>query len=154
MSQRKNHSSKLAFCIPNDELLSISKTCKCSPKILNQGLYSYQTGIGLLPNHFLYDLTEDVMQRFIPMGIIQYMHEFHKWMNFRTDINKPSNEPTVLTIDDVAFGFYICIGACGVSIIAFIVEILIFGLKKIIEKCIAGYIVIKIFRGGFKMSTL
>jgi hypothetical protein len=93
------------------------------------------------------------MQRLIPMGIAQYMLEFHTWMHFRTDINKPSNEPNVLTIDDLDFGFQIWLGTCGISVIAFIVEIFIFGVKKIIEKFIE-FIVIKVFREGFKMFTV
>ncbi|CAG9799895.1 unnamed protein product [Chironomus riparius] len=140
ISQRKNHSSRLAFFIPNDELVFIKKKCKCSPKILNQALFSIQIGIGLIPNHFLYDLTEDVMQQLIPMGIVQYMLEFHTWMKFRTDIILPSSQPAVLSIDNVAFGFYICMVTCGFSIVAFVMEILIFKLKMRMNKFIGNFV--------------
>lgn len=80
------------------------------------------------------------MQRFVPMGIIQYMLEFHTWMKFKTDINKPSSEPAVLSMDDVAFGFYICMGACGLSIAAFVIEKIIFEFKKRMEKLFEDFI--------------
>ena len=92
------------------------------------------------------------MLKFIPMGIVQHMLEFHTWMHFKTDIYISSSEPAVLSMDDVAFGFYICMGTCGLSIIAFVVEIGIIKAKRRIEKFIENFVT-EIFQRWLNMNT-
>ena len=121
-SQRQNYSAKLAFFIPNEQLAIIRQECKCEPMVLKQPLFTIQVGIGLLPNHFLYDLTNDVVQRFISTGIIQYFYEYYTWLLFYTEISNQETGPQVLSYDDLAFGFHIWIVMCCISSTGFMIE--------------------------------
>lgn len=65
------------------------------------------------------------MQRFIPMGIIEHRYELHRWMMLRDKVSKPESKLRVLNMYDLAFGFYIWLAACNVSVVGFILELMI-----------------------------
>ncbi|CAG9808659.1 unnamed protein product [Chironomus riparius] len=140
--QRENYSARLAFYLPNDQLPILGSVCKCSPRILKQSLFTHQYGISTFRNHFLFELTDEIVQRFIPMGIIQHSYEFHTWVNFRNIVEDVESTQKVLDVDDLAYGFYIWLGACGISIIGFLLELvahcLIVFRQNCCDSCIFG----------------
>ena len=120
--------------MPQDTTASLMKLCKCQPKILKQTLLTYQNGVSMLRNHFLFEATEEVVQRLIPMGIIQHSFELHTWISLRPVIEVEENEPKVLTIDDLEFGFVIYLATCGLSIFGFFCEVFIFRVKSFLGR--------------------
>lgn len=137
--QSQNYSAKLAFFIPDEQLAVLRKVCKCEPKVLKQPLFNIQVGIGLLPNHFLYDLTEDVVQKFISMGIIQNLYNYYSWVLFHTEIRNTGTGPMVLSLDDVTFGFNIWIVMCCLSVIGFLIENLVFRISRVFWQILAYF---------------
>jgi len=77
-------------------------------------------------NSFLYKTLNEVLKKIIPAGIPQYLIKYHEANLFGTFIPFIENSPRVLTIEDLAHGFVLWLGACGVSFIAFLFEILWF----------------------------
>ncbi|KAL7012208.1 hypothetical protein ACKWTF_014690 [Chironomus riparius] len=111
--------------MPQDSIPSLIIRCKCQPKILRQALWTYQNGISMLKNHFLFAATEEVMQKFIPMGLIQHSYDLHNWICLRPIIEPEDTEPIVLTMDELEFGFILWLTVCAVSILGFFCEILL-----------------------------
>lgn len=70
------------------------------------------------------------MQRFIPMGIIQHMYEFYLWMNLRQIVEVEKSNLKILSLDDLAFGFNIWLGTCGISGVSFLIEIVYFKIRE------------------------
>lgn len=132
--------------MPDDQLVMIRQNCTCESKILKQPLYNVQVGIGLLPNHFLYDLTEDVIQRFIPMGIIQFLYESHMWSLFHSEIKTNIAGPKVLSVEDIAFGLHIWVAMCCISLIGFLIEKLVHKFMRFFMANFAYFSVSMIFR--------
>ena len=59
------------------------------------------------------------------MGIIQHLIEFYTWSLYYTEVEKEQTNPIVLSLDDLAFGFYIWLITFGFSILGFIAEYLV-----------------------------
>jgi hypothetical protein len=116
--------------MPEDTLQFFNTICRCSPMILEQGLFTIQNGFATYRNHFMFDLTEHLMQRFIPMGIAQHIFDFNHWLIFRQYIEIESKEPQVLVMNDLGFGFVIWLIACGISTVGYFAEILKFKMRK------------------------
>jgi hypothetical protein len=98
----------------------------------------------MLRNHFLFAATEEVMQKFIPMGIIQHSYELHNWICLRPIIEPEVNDPKVLTLDDLEFGFILWLTACGLSIFGFLCEILLFRTRNFVGASSLACLVSKI----------
>lgn len=118
--------------MPQDTIANLINKCKCQPKILKQSLLTYQNGISMLQNHFLFAATEEVVQRLIPMGIIQHSYEFHNWICLRPIVEPDENDPIVLTMDELEFGFIMWLAVCGLAVVGFIVEIIAFRLQNLV----------------------
>lgn len=72
-----------------------------------------------------------LLERILPAGIPKYLLDYHMWMLFKKYEGFIDNSPKVLTINDLCFGFVLWLGACGLSIVAFMLEIVRFKLRKI-----------------------
>ncbi|KAL7012205.1 hypothetical protein ACKWTF_014687 [Chironomus riparius] len=130
----QNSTARIAFFIPDDSLVIFREKCNCLPKVLKQTLLTYQNGIAMLKNNFLFKQTEEVVQRFIEMGIMQHLYEYHVWVCNRPVIAIDENKPKILTMDDLEFGFTIWIAVICASILGFLFEIVRFWIKKLIRK--------------------
>ena len=144
LKRRQDFASKIAFFMPQDAIATLITDCKCQPKILKQTLLTYQNGISMLRNHFLFEATEEVVQRLIPMGIIQHSFELHTWISLRPVIEVEGSEPNVLTMDDLEFGFVIYLATCGLSILGFLYEFIKFGLKAVFGSFAYRFLVVRI----------
>jgi len=69
------------------------------------------------------------------MGIIQHSYKFHTWVNFRNIVEEEESTQKVFDIDDLAYGFYIWIGSCGISIAGFLLELIVYYLKMLRRNC-------------------
>jgi hypothetical protein len=93
--------------------------------ILNQRFFVTSVGLATSNNHFIFPLADDVMQNLISAGIPQHLEKFHidSILHPYQD-DDDAKEPIVLSIDDLNFGFIIWLVTSGVSVAAFIFEIL------------------------------
>lgn len=87
---------------------------------LQERLFSNQICFGIWKNHFMHPLIEKAMKGMITGGIAR--HEFDRFTADRVD-EKPKR-PKVLAFIDLSFGFYIWLGACGISTCMFFCEVL------------------------------
>lgn len=87
----------------------------------------------MVRNHFLFEMTEEVIDRFIPMGIIQHSYEFHVWMHDRPGYPEKISNLKILGLEDLSFGFNIWIVTCTISVFGFLCEFLIYKMKKLMD---------------------
>lgn len=100
--------------------------CKQSPLKLKQFLMTSLMGLTTFRNNFLFHTVNDVMELILPAGIPQYWYDFHIWSCYkRVTIDMPSDEPKVLSFYDLQVGFILWLGACGVSFIVWLIEMLL-----------------------------
>lgn len=100
---------------------------------LREKLFSGHTAFYFPKNHFLFEALEEVLQLSIPFGIPQHNHEkFDK--PFEIEISATNNEPKILTIEDLSFGYVLWLIACAVSISGFLIEILLWLISKLFKK--------------------
>lgn len=116
--------------MPAEELMMLKLICKCSPIVLKQKLFTCQVGLAMAKNHYFFEVVQDIVEKFIPMGIMQYLNKLHIQANFKQAIFDPKNNLKVLNVDDLAFGFYIWLGACLISVCGFFLELTCFSIRK------------------------
>lgn len=123
-SQIDNSSAKLAFYSSLDTINIFDLRYKRSPKILKEILFRRQSGFAFRRNNFMYPLTEIVLQRIIPTGVMKFISEYGYWLSVRTDPAEDDGGPSILVFDDLSFGFVLWLGACGISTCAFLLEVI------------------------------
>lgn len=90
----------------------------------------------LIKNHFLNDLIVEVMPFLSAAGILQHSVDYHTWILYKKVYFEPPQEPQVLAIDDLSFGFVLWLGSCGISFAAFIFELIHPTLFRLMRKLI------------------
>lgn len=130
----------MAFFLQDDHLRNFNFEFKIHAKPLKERLYAVASAITFYRNNFMLRLTDEVMQGLITGGIPQ---NFYK-RTLSPIIPEKQNQPTVLKIEDLKFGFIIWLISCGISILFFSFELLwIFYLKLLIEiKNLIGLILV------------
>jgi hypothetical protein len=109
-------------------------------------------GDGRLPvlytvrNSFLYKKLNQILEKLIPMGIPQYLVKYHEANMFGTFIASGLNGPTVLTVEDLTYGFVLWLGACGVSTVAFLMENLWFRVTRVLWNFVNLWIILTFLR--------
>lgn len=100
---------------------------------MKEKLQKFLYGVSLMRNNFLYNLTESVMSSLVEGGIPQYFLTYIEDVVLR---EKPSDpvEPKTFSIEDLEFGFIIFLVACGISIVAFLIEIVYFYGARYLKK--------------------
>lgn len=104
----------------------------------------FGTGI----NDQIFWLLNEVMEGLINGGIVQHSLKFHK--DFLFPIH-PEEEigPSVLSLNDLSFGFYIWLGSCGIAVLAFLSELFVVFCKKFLKylkKLLGLYLMLKILK--------
>ncbi|KAG5683273.1 hypothetical protein PVAND_012563 [Polypedilum vanderplanki] len=61
----------------------LNELCDCKNLLLAQVYHTDLVSITLPKFHYLFDLTNEVMQRLRDAGIIQHSVDFHKWILHR-----------------------------------------------------------------------
>ncbi|KAG5679802.1 hypothetical protein PVAND_009340 [Polypedilum vanderplanki] len=89
---------------------------------------SYQTllcSFVFFPNHFLYQLTNDAVQRLTSAGIMQHLYDNYIKQDLKYEKKFiEESEPQVFALSDLDFGFYVWLGTCAVAIFVFLIELL------------------------------
>jgi hypothetical protein len=90
--------------------------------ILDEKLVTSQYGFGFRTNHFLFHLTDHVVQRLLATGIIQNMLENQNEICERY-LYEDNSEPQVFHLEDVAFEFVVWIVPFGFCLLVFAAEL-------------------------------
>ena len=121
--------AKLAFFLENVQFVTLNSICKgAAVKLKNFKGDGEVPVLYTLSNSFLYKTLNQILEKMIPAGIPQYLVKFHESNLFGTFVASVASGPSVLTIEDLAHGFVLWLGACGVSFIAFFLELMWFRL--------------------------
>lgn len=94
-------------------------------------LYTTSDAFLFLDNSFYFRMLKNIIDNLIPSGVMDYLIENHYAKKF--EIQKLEEDPKVLSIDDLLFGFKIWFGSCLISFLAFFFEQLV-RLKKRFDK--------------------
>lgn len=120
----------------------ITTKLKIQPLEMDESLMTLNLGFGFNANNFMYSLTQDVMDKLLPMGIIQH------WMDadFLEIYKGFSNvkQPKVLNVEDLSFGFVLWLLACGLSCGCFLVEVLYERLKEVVRMAVGLVLMFKV----------
>lgn len=102
----------------------------------------------------LYDILHDVLEKTIPAGIPQYLEKYSIDVLFSKYEPYVDEEPKVLTLNDLGFGFVVWLVACGISMIGYAAEKLTFQLRKPMRTLIGLILFLKLFTWYLKRNTL
>jgi hypothetical protein len=125
--------------------------------VLEERLYTLSLAFALPRNHFMYHLNEKVIQNLQASGVIK------KHMDYRSALcympYEPKEwEPKVFKLNDLLFGFYIWLVACGVSSAVMAVEwTWVHGKRttiRIVRNTVGLWIIIAKLRRGFHYRYL
>lgn len=146
---------KKAFFMEDIQYSTFNTICRGSALKL-KGFREDTTITALLTNKnsFIYEFLDDFLQKTIPFGIPQYLMSFHYFMLFKHYEVLNVKEPKVLTIDDLSFGFVLWLGACGISLITFLIELFMLKLRRIIRNLIGLWNILAILRWRLKVVIL
>ena len=77
-------------------------------------------GLATQPNAFYFKMIENTVDSLIDTGVISYLieNEIGKKIKF----GQPNSEPSVLSMNDLSFGFNIWLGFCVLSVVSFVIE--------------------------------
>ena len=76
---------------------------------------------------FYFRMIKNVVYNLIDTGVVAYLVDNR--VLIRQKFSNPESEPNVLNIDDLMFGFNIWLGFCGISGLAFVIEMFL-GIKS------------------------
>ena len=95
---------------------------------MDESLLTLNLGFGFNANNFMYSLTEDLIKKLHPMGIIQHWMDA-EFFNIQHGFLRVKI-PKVLRVEDLRFGFVLWLMACCMSCVCFIVEVSYVKLKE------------------------
>jgi len=145
--------AKLAFFMEDIQYTTRNSFCQgAGIKLKNFKKEATLSVLFTLRNSFLYDTINNIMEKTVPAGIPQYLIKYHEFNMFKVFVPSASSPVRVLTIQDLEYGFVIWLGACGISIIGFLLEVMLFNVEVCFKNFMGLWIVITIFRN--KLRTL
>lgn len=104
---------------------------KIQPRLMNFKYRSLLYGVGVMTNNFIYEVTEEVLEILAQAGIPQYLAKYIEEVVLRAPIYE-EKEAEVFSVEDLKFSFIILTCSCAISFCVFIMEILIFYIRKFI----------------------
>lgn len=122
-SQSQNESAKLALCVDEFFLNHVETDTKTQyywNKITNSVLYTSYEVFVFWNYAFYFRMLRHVINELIPSGIMKYLVEKHYTKKWKFE--KLEDGPSILTVNNLSFGFNIWLGCCLISICAFIIE--------------------------------
>jgi hypothetical protein len=99
---------------------------------LKEILFSSQSCFMFPKNFFMLDLVDDAVQQLLSTGMIQHLKENNERLN-RPKRQDPKGLQ-VLSVEDLKYGFIIWLVTCGVSLAAFLTEILVKFIWEVLKK--------------------
>jgi len=145
-------SAKLAFFIEDIQYKALNSFCDGAAVQLKNfhksaGISSFLTK----RNSFIHDVLDDVLDKTIPAGIPQYLLKYHFDIVFKEFDPGADNEPKVLTLDDLSFGFVLWGFACGIATVSFFFELLKLSIRKIVSVSFGLWIFVRFWGWGLKI---
>ncbi len=124
----RESSEKLAFFIDDRGFLAFrlfmfNEGKKFEPLKLKEELLTIPVDFVVTRNHFSFELIQEVAKLTIPFGIPQWLNKNNLHFLYGSIFDNREFGPSVLTVEDLDFGFFIWLAACGISSLTFIVEI-------------------------------
>ena len=115
LSQSQNSSAKIALLV-EDILATYYESVNKGHNKWNrfdEDFYTNRVAIVLQQSSFYFRMIKSVVDRLIDTGVVKYLARTRMKLKYPN----PESEPTVLSIDDLMFGFNIWLGFCGISLI-------------------------------------
>ena len=122
-------STKAAITVTENDYKVIKSLESNVPKLLRQSIPLFPFAPCTFPNNFIFKLMNATMICLIEAGIPQYHLNYLMDFDMMALPETPS-EPSILSIYDLEFGFVTWLIACGISIGAFLAELLWHFMKK------------------------
>jgi hypothetical protein len=129
----------MAFLMSYDDKLKLDFMLEKPALILKETFYTSQAGFAFLPNYFMFDLIDEVIERLLTTGTFQflwknYYHQLKVQVSFSSEeLKNLDSSRNKLTIDDLEYGFVIWMISIAVAVGAFLLEVLLLQfLKKIL----------------------
>ncbi|CAG9807510.1 unnamed protein product [Chironomus riparius] len=117
-------SAKTAFCNYHNILESCLFHTQTQNEYLDETLYSTLSSYYFLKHNFLYQLADETLQRLLSNGIMMHAIEFNDFcMNLETFQVKEVKPMNQFTLNDLSYGFNLCILATIISYVAFMLEL-------------------------------
>lgn len=140
-------SVKAAFPTSKIDLKIIEAAYGDERKMLREEINFPPSGVCVHRNSFFAQLSKKMSSALITSGILQYWLDYLLTFDAHQTVFLPPPEPKVFAIEDLSFGFTVWLVACGVSTLAFMIEILYFFIKmqtiRFIKSCIGLYLIVK-----------
>lgn len=116
--------AKLAFFINDVQHRALNSICRGAATYLKNSKIIFDMSVLCTArNSFLYNTLNQIMDKMVPAGIPQYLLKFHEANLYDYFIPEIKNSPNILKIEDLFHGFAIWLAACGLSILACLMEI-------------------------------
>jgi hypothetical protein len=146
--------AKLAFFFEEIEFNAMNSFCggaaiKMKKFFKGIGLSSFLTE----RNSFVHEMLNEFLDATIPAGIPQYLLDYHMNLLYKKYEPNVDNEPKILTVDDLAFGFVLWAAACGCAFLSFCFELLKFCIGKTIAHAFGLCIFARIWKWRAKMMV-
>lgn len=135
-----NDTAKLAFQLNNHLQAIVNFKCKDSAVVMKGKKTSKQVGIVMIRNTILFDTLNEVMDKIIPSGIPEHIFNHGLWTFYKKFLPSDDNDPKVMTLGDLEYGFILWLFACCISSCGFVTEIMIVKLRRILVRPLIGLI--------------
>lgn len=147
-------SRKVAIPTMNHDYKIIRAAIKNPPKVLNDGNSMHVYSICVWNRKPFFGRSNiKISNALIEGGIIQYL--FNYLLDFEVKaLEEPPKEPKVFEVEDLKFGFMVWLAACGVSVIAFLIEVSYVFAKSNVKKFIREFSGLYAFMTFFTSDVL
>lgn len=113
----------MAFFLEDIQYSILNSICNgAAAKLKNFKLDAQISVLYTKRNSFIYKTLSQLMDKIVPAGIPQYLIKYHEDVVYKPFVPKIGNEPRILNISDLEYGFVLWLAACGVSFIGFLLE--------------------------------
>jgi hypothetical protein len=96
--------------------------CRTKPIVLGELIMRIPSGFQFNTNFILSLVFDEIVKQLIPTGIVQKFHNDYYEFVHKQRFDYDQKEPKILQINDLSFGFVLWLGACGLSLSAFLCE--------------------------------
>jgi hypothetical protein len=118
----QNPRNKFAHYVPDFALLILENMYKKKFKMNQKHIFMALCGLASQPNHFTFDLMDEVIQYLFQAGITDQLTDYHKYVMRETIQQEEPRRPQVFRLEDLSFGFVVWLVACGFCIAVFFSE--------------------------------
>jgi hypothetical protein len=163
VTQHNNASAKLAFLVRGIDMkifytffICGTKFCKFHRNVMGFQSYNFENMkmlrlksdfhefflcLKYKRNYFLIKALDKVLIWLYNGGILEHVYRLNNLHNFIVTSFEMEKNLKVFSVDDLSFGFLVWLGSCGIAVIAFIIELNMKWILKVLQN-ISGLIVL------------